>query len=294
MNKNTALCKALKLKNDEFYTRYEDVKNVLAEYKDFFKGKTIYCNCDSIKSNFWIYLCEQFDNFGLKKLIATHYINSPFWKGEKPYKLELEAGNLKKSPLKGNGDFSSKECIEFLKESDIIITNPPFSLMREFIKLLVSYDKKFLITGALTYLNTRAGFEVLNKLFIGHCGSMTFETNSDKVLKLGTSCWYTNLKKTKNKKLILTKKYDPKVYKKFDHIDCINVDKISEIPCDYNGYMGVPVTIFSYDLDQFEIISLTMDDVPCNRPITDFPNGSLNKKRMFKRVIIRNKSPVLI
>lgn len=282
MANNKNLHKASKEKNDEFYTQLTDIEKELKHYKDHFKDKVVFCNCDDPKwSNFYQFFFLNFEAFRLKKLIATHFDK------EKPtYKLVIDRENYMevknnekkpdKIPLKQNGDFRSDECIELLKESDIVVTNPPFSLFREYIAQIVKYDKKFLILGnnnALTYKET---FKLVkdNKLWMGYSVNKTMEfqlandySKWDKIDEKGKKygkvpaiSWFTNLShKKRTEDLILCKKYsgNEKDYINYANYDAINIDKVSEIPMDYDGYMGVPITFLDkYNPEQFEIIGL--------------------------------------
>ena len=263
-NKN--LTRAKKVKNDEFYTQYDDIEKECERYRDQFYGKIIYCNCDDPESsNFFLYFANNFKFFGLKKLITTHY------DAEKPtYKLELteemiEDGAVtaecaKKTPLKGNGDFRNQESIELLKEADIVITNPPFSLFREYVAQLIEYDKNFLIIGndnAITYKET---FKLIkdNKIWLGYTRVKEFVQPSGEVKKFGNIGWFTNLETEKrHQELILYKKYNPEEFPKYDNYDAIEVSKVVDIPQDYDGVMGVPITFLDkFNPEQFEIVGM--------------------------------------
>lgn len=283
MAQNNSLHKAKTAKNDEFYTQLNDVAKELYYYQDHFKGKTVFCNCDDPTwSAFWKYFHLNFEPMGLKKLIATHYDK------EKPtYKMEYEGGDDNdvevgvKTPLEGNGDFRNEECLKLLEESDIVVTNPPFSLFREYIATLIEYDKKFLIIGNPNAITYKEIFPLLkdNKMWLGmkpwsqemYFGvpeerkqwlienkkeGSAYVIRDGEVLGRASTIWFTNLDhKKRHEKLILWKQYTPKEYPKFDNYDVINVDKVAHIPCDYDGVMGVPITFFnSYNPEQFEII----------------------------------------
>lgn len=289
MAKNNNLHCAKKAKNDEFYTRLTDIEKELVHYKEFFKDKIVYCNCDDDEeSQFWKYFELCFEHLGLKKLIATHYDS------EKPtYKIELTKDingdgkvtkeDIVKTPLKSNGDFRSEECIELLKEADIVVTNPPFSLFREYIDQLIRYNKKFLIIGNPNAITYKEIFPLIkdNKLWVGYKSmgaDMLFTTSKEYEQELratkkegsgyriidgnfyarASAIWFTNLPtKKRNEELILFRKYDPVTYPTYDNYDAINVDKVADIPEDYNGVMGVPITFLdSYCPKQFEIIAL--------------------------------------
>ena len=262
MAKNSNLTKAKKEKNDEFYTQYDDIENELKHYKDYFKDKIVYCNCDNPEwSNFWKYFELCFEHLGLKKLVSTHYeIDKP------SYKLELEkiGGKLTKTktPLLQNGDFRSSECIEILKECDIVVTNPPFSLFREYVAQLIEYDKKFLIIGNQNAITYKEIFPLIkeNKIWISVSPrSMNF-IRPDGSIENVNAVWYTNLgHKKRHEKVILYKEYkgNESEYPKYDNYDAINVDKSKDIPKDYDGIMGVPISFLTKLCpDQFEIVGL--------------------------------------
>ncbi len=306
----TELKAARQAKKDEFYTQLSDIAKELKYYKPYFKDKVVFCNCDDpYESNFFKYFALNFNTFGLKKLIATCYNGSPIAGDELPllfeateeepkkiaYKVEITevkdyngdgAVNLADvqyliqndknvlSLLKGNGSFDSPECIELLKETDIVVTNPPFSLFREYLSLLDKYDKQFLIIGntnALTYKETFRMFQQ-DKIRTGYTNfnvGMFFQVPNDwekfhhlengkKMARVSTSCWFTNLPVAKhNEELILYKHYTPEEYPKYDNYDAINVNAYTDIPCDYDNVMGVPITFLDkFNPDQFEIIGL--------------------------------------
>ena len=279
MSGNKTLRNANRTKEDEFYTQLSDIEKELKHYIHYFKDKTIFCNCDDpIESNFWKYFELNFTRFGLKKLVSTHF------EEKKPsYKLEINrddngdglitSKDIVKTKLKQNGDFRSPECIEILKESDIIITNPPFSLFREYISQLIEYKKDFIIIGNQNALTYKEIFPLIkdNKVWLGYyCGDMEFVVpqyyepratryrvgeDGTKYRSLGNICWFTNLDTTKrHEDLLLYKTYNPEEYPKYDNYNAINVNKVNEIPIDYKGDMGVPITFLSkYNPNQFEI-----------------------------------------
>ena len=286
MAKNSNLSKAKTAKNDEFYTQMTDVEKELKHYKEHFKDKTILCNCDDpVHSAFWKYFHLNFNHLGLKKLISTHYLAQQFkWdlNAEKPYVMEYTGENDNdvtvgtKTYLKGDGDFRSAECIEFLKESDIVVTNPPFSLFREFVAILMKYEKKFIIIGNKNAITYKEFFPLLrdNKVWIGYNSVEKFIQPDNKIKKFGNIGWFTNLDiKKKHEKLVLWKNYNPEEFPKYDNYDAINVDKTSDIPIDYKGVMGVPITFLDkYNPEQFEIIDA--------RTITNIPQ-LINKQTML-------------
>lgn len=280
MVKNSELHKANKAKKDEFYTQLADIEKEMQIYTHHFRDKIIFCNCDDPEqSNFWKYFELNFEKLGLKKLIATHF------NYEKPtYKLEVYRAENKsrllnkiKTPLRQNGDFRSPESVAILKEADIVATNPPFSLFREYIDQLFEYNKKFIIVGnvnAITYKNVFPRIAG-NELWFGHSihsGDREFRVPEDypltaagsrvdengiKYVRIKGVRWFTNLDfKERHKDLILHAKYTPEKYPTYDNYDAINVDKTKEIPVDYNGVMGVPITFLDkYNPEQFEIVA---------------------------------------
>ena len=312
------LANAQSSKNDEFYTQMTDVEKELKHYKEHFNGKTILCNCDDpVHSAFWKYFHLNFNHLGLKKLISTHYLAQQFkWdlNAEKPYVMEYTGENDNdvnvgtKTYLKGDGDFRSVECIEFLKESDIVVTNPPFSLFREFVAILMKYEKKFIIWGNNNAITYKEIFPLLkdDKMWTGYMSNATcvFElpdfyekwdekttnemNNGRKYGKVTAITVFTNLEINKrHEKLILYKTYNPEEYPKYDNYNAINVDKVTDIPVDYKGVMGVPITFLNkYNPKQFEIIQLAASHgaVPCGIPNEA---GYLNGKWVYARILIQ-------
>ena len=278
---NANLHKAKDAKNDEFYTQLTDVAKELMHYKQHFKDKIVLCNCDDPTwSAFWKYFHLNFAELGLKKLISTHYD-----KNKPTYKMEYTGGDDNdievgvKTPLEGNGDFRNQECLDLLDECDIVVTNPPFSLFREYVAVLMEHKKKFIILGNMNALTYKEIFPLFrdNQLWYGasiHSGDRKFYVPDDYPLK-ASGCgidengkrfirvkgvrWFTNLDyPARHEKLILWKNYTPEEYPKYDNYDAINVDKVSEIPVDYDGVMGVPITFLDkYNPEQFEILGLT-------------------------------------
>lgn len=258
---NANLHKAKDSKNDEFYTQLTDVSKELMHYKQHFKNKIVLCNCDDPTwSAFWKYFHLNFAELGLKKLISTHYDRE-----KATYKMEYTGGDDNdievgvKTPLKGNGDFRNKECLDLIDEADIVVTNPPFSLFREYVAVLMEYNKKFLIIGNKNAITYKEFFPLLkdDKVWIGCNSPIEFSTPDGITKKLnGLTRWFTNLDVAKrHEKLILWKNYTPEEYPKYDNYDAINVDKVSEIPVDYDGVMGVPITFMDkHNPEQFEIV----------------------------------------
>ena len=324
MAKNDNLHKAKEAKNDEFYTQIGDIEKELKHYKEHFKGKTVFCNCDDPEwSNFWKYFHLNFGLLGLKKLITTHYDAS-----DPTYKMEYEGGNDSDTtigtitPLKQNGDFRSPECIELLNEADIVVTNPPFSLFREYVAQLMEYEKSFIIWGNNNAITYKEFFPLLkdNKVWLGYTANKTcvFQLSDDyqkwdekltaqmndghKYGKCPAISIFTNLDiKKRHEKLILYKKYIPEEYPICDNYEAINTSKVSEIPCDYEGVIGVPITFFDkYNPEQFEIVGMAAGnsratgfyyDVPYT-PHKDDRGGCfvVNGKRQYARILIRKKA----
>lgn len=270
---NTNLAKAKKEKNDEFYTRFEDIEAEVSKYKEYFKNKVVYLNCDNKeKSMFWKFFELNFDAFQLKKLIATYYSEiEPVY----AYKIELSEDGQKdivKTPLIGNGDFRSQECIDILKESDIVCTNPPFSLFREYVAQLMEYNKQFLIIGNQNAFTYKEIFPLIknNKIWMGITKPKEFfipaENGEGVVLSKkvsGIIRWFTNIpNKKRNEPMVLTATYAEGLnhredYPKYNNYDAIEVSKCKNIPCDYDGVMGVPITFLNdYCPEQFEIIDI--------------------------------------
>ena len=347
MAKNTALNKAAKAKNDEFYTRLVDIDYELKYYKPFFKNKVVLCNCDDpYESNFFKFFAMSFNILGLKKLIALSYTGSPVAqtqlslfeenkppKERTPYRAimaELNDYNgdgaanifdvewaLKNNgivkELEGDGDFRSSESIELLKQADIVVTNPPFSLFREFVAQLMKYEKKFLILGNKNAVTYKEIFPLImqNKMWIGVRNinqdfwftvpeGEAYEKIDDTGLKLKhiMACWYTNLEhKKRNEEMRFYERYydNPEKYPKYDNYYAIEVSKVDEIPGDYDGVMGVPVTFLDkYNPKQFEIIGCTESEGK------GFSNGLwdssskvaqplIRGKKVYKRIFIRRK-----
>ncbi len=329
------LAQAKDAKKDEFYTKLDDIAKELKNYRPYFKDKVVFCNCDDpYESNFFKYFALNFNALGLKKLIATCYNGSPIAGDELPLIFEIEESEPQKiaykveitevhdynndgainladvqyliqneknvlSVLKGNGSFDSPESIELLKEADIVVTNPPFSLFREFLSLLDKYNKQFIIIGntnALTYKETFKMFQE-DKIRTGYTNfnvGMFFQVpdtyekfhhieNGRKVARVSTSCWFTNLPVAKHSEdLILYKHYTPEEYPTYDNYDAINVNTYTDIPCDFDGAIGVPITFLDkYNPNQFEIVKF--------RKGNDDKDLSINGKCPYFRIIIKKK-----
>jgi hypothetical protein len=313
---NNNLNKAKSEKNDEFYTQLTDIEKELGHYKKHFKNKTVFCNCDDPEeSNFWNYFALNFEFLGLKKLVSTHY------EKEKPsYKLEIikdinADGKINKldtikTKLKQNGDFRSPECVEILKEADIVITNPPFSLFREYVAQLMEYEKKFVIIGSLNAITYKEIFKLIkaNKIWLGFKStsqSMFFKTKNEEYanrvsstrpegswwrningqvhIGINNSCWFTNLDiKKRHEDAILYRTYNSNDYPKYDNYNAINVNTIKDIPMDYKGAIGVPITFLDkYNPEQFEIVRFRKGD--------DEKDLNINGKHPYFRILIKNK-----
>lgn len=266
MSKNNNLHAAKTAKNDEFYTRFEDINDEINReehgYVKHFKDSVVYCNCDDPEeSNFWKFFKIRFRFFQMKKLIATHYSAD---KGAS-YKLEYDGESVVKTELKGNGDFRSEECVELLKESDVVVTNPPFSLFREFMELLMKYNKKFAIIGNKNAITYKEIFPLIkdNKLWLGYENPSKFITPSGEVTTQvqGLCRWFTNLDIPKRHVPINSKwKFETGIkmgiYQKYDNYDAWNVDKVAQIPGDYDGVLGVPITFLDrFCPEEFEIVN---------------------------------------
>ena len=313
---NSALSAAVKAKKDEFYTQLTDIEKEMRYYRKHFKGKTVLCNCDDpFESNFFKYFVLNFNRLGLKKLIATCYATSPIANQQlslfdvvggdeeqrnKPYKAVVtkvydvtgdggvdmfDVAELFKqhenelTELQGDGDFRSKECLALLDEADIVVTNPPFSLFREYVSVLMEHEKHFIIIGNVNAITYKEVFPLImkNRLWFGasiHSGDRKFYVPDDyplnaagcgvdedgrRFIRVKGVRWYTNLDlKQRHEEMILVKRYSPTAYQRYDNYDAINVDKTSDIPCDYAGTMGVPITFLDkYSPDQFEILGIT-------------------------------------
>lgn len=287
--KNENLHKAKVAKNDEFYTRLQDIENELRHYRNHFKGKVVYCNCDDAReSNFFKYFSLSFEFLGLKKLIATGYKENGkgvalVYEGDKNGNRNVDDEEINVTELNGNGDFRSEECIEFLKEADIVVTNPPFSLFREYVAQLMQYGKKFLIIGNMNAITYKEIFPYIknNELWLGITSVKDFIQPNGEIKKFGNICWLTNLEhKKRNEELILYKSYNPTEYPKYDNYNAIEVSKVAEIPMDYEGVMGVPISFLDkYCPNQFRIVKFRKGD--------DGKDLSVNGKCPYFRILIQ-------
>ena len=290
MATNANLHKAKGAKNDEFYTQLTDVSKELMHYKQHFKDKIVLCNCDNPTwSAFWKYFHLNFAELGLKKLISTHYD-----KNEPTYKMEYTGGDDNdidvgvKTPLEGNGDFRNKECLDLLDECDIVVTNPPFSLFREYVAILMEHEKKFLIIGSLNAVKYSECFPFImnNQMWLGNNNVHVFMQPDGTVKKFGNINWYTNLDFAKrHEKIILWKEYNDKEYPKYETYDAIEVSKVTNIPVNYGGIMGVPISFLDkYNPEQFEIVGEFNHG---SDNIFDLAKPIINGKELFPRIAIR-------
>lgn len=251
---NAALTRAKREKNDEFYTQKKDIENELIHYHNHLKDKIVYCNCDDYrKSKFVEYFMENFDKIGLKKLVSTGFSKD----GQGTYS-EYDGTVFKTGFLSGNGDALGEECTEILKQADVVVTNCPFSLFRKYVLHLMKYGKKFLIIGNKNAITYKEIFPYIknNELWLGMNWVKDFVQPNGEVKKFGNICWYTNIGHSRrNTELDLYKKYSADEYPKYDNYDAIEVSKVSEIPMDYEGVMGIPITFLDkYCPTQFEIV----------------------------------------
>ena len=332
-NTNLNLRKASTAKKDEFYTQLSDIERELKHYKKHFKDKVVLCNCDDPRvSNFFHFFSYNFEKLGLKKLIATCYKSQDSdlfsqnnseraiyleYTGDKNGNNVPDVSEIGIKHLQGDGDFRSKECIELLKQADIVVTNPPFSLFREYVAQLVEHKKKFVIIGNLNALTYRDIFKLIkeDKLWFGHSihsGDREFRVPQDyplnaagsrvdedgnKYIRVKGVRWFTNLDYTeRHEDLLLYKTYNPEEYPTYDNYEAINVNVTKEIPMDYPGVMGVPITyIDKYNPDQFEILGMA-SSAGYNAEIVGIPfmgdkdaRPLINGKNTYARVFIKNK-----
>ena len=321
MAKNTNLTDAKKAKNDEFYTRIEDIEKELKHYKDFFRGKVVFCNCgDAIHHNFGKYFSMNFEHLGLKKLICTSFEMDgshgkvAIYEGNKNGNYITDSDEWTTYKLEGNGDFRSAECVELLKQSDVVVTNPPFSLFRDFVAQLVKYDKKFLIIGNMNAITYKEIFPLIkdNKIWLGvsiksgdrkfyvpdnyplNASGCGIDENGKRFIRVKGVRWFTNIEDANcNLPLDLYKKYNPKDYPKYDNYDAINVNKTKDIPMDYDGVMGVPITFLDkYCPTQFEIVGFTSSSRECTYGQligNATTRAMIGGKKIYARILIRRK-----
>ena len=321
---HSMLTSAKTSKKDEFYTQLSDIERELKHYKTHFKDKVVLCNCDDpFISNFFNYFALNFEKLGLKKLITTCFKSQNMdlfstndseqaiyleYTGDKNGNNVPDAEEIGVKPLKSDGDFRSKECIELLKEADIVVTNPPFSLFREYVAQLIEYDKKFLIVGNINAISYKEIFKIIkeNKAWLGvnmgrgisgfivpkhyelYGSEARLDENGNRIVATNNCLWLTNLDTTKrHEDIILYKKYTPEEFPNYDNYDAINIDKTKDIPMDYKGIMGVPITFLDkFNPDQFEIIgqmaTTKIDEFNFGYP---YVNGS----KIYARILIKNK-----
>ena len=321
LNKN--LHKAKNNKKDEFYTQLSDIENELKHYKNHFKNKVVYCNCDDPRmSNFFHYFSYNFEDLGLKKLITTCYQNQHrdlFSQHDSERAIYLEyVGDTNKNKvpdleeigiqtLKGDGDFRSDESIALLQQADIVVTNPPFSLFRDYVAQLIKYNKKFVIIGHQNAITYKEIFPLIkeNKMWLGfgfrggaghfisnYEDTATANDRKEGMIRVSGVHWFTNLDIAKrHEDLILYKAYTQEDYPKYDNYDAINVNKTKEIPMDYPGAMGVPITFLDkYNPEQFEILGCSYSyGRPKGWDTSINMSGTINGKSIYKRLLIKNK-----
>lgn len=327
-NKNSNLHSAKKEKNDEFYTNIDDINNELKHYKTFFRDKIVYLPCDKVfnigRSEFVNYFIYHFKELGLKQLICTQYTPNGNglkkelnWEGGMRFDYNGEYGDITTAdetmfnvtPLKGDGSFDSEECKEIMKNCDIVVTNPPFSLFRDFIKQIMDFNKKFLIISNENAITYKEVFPYIknNQMWMGYTKPKEFATQlqyveddkkqyiQDGVVyqKFGNICWFTNLEHNKRKELLyINQKYSENKYPKYDNYNAIEVGKVKDIPIDYNGVMGVPISFLDkYCPTQFQIVGITENADYLKELYIDgnekYDRPYLNSKRMYSRLLIR-------
>ena len=317
MGDTAGLNAAKKAKKDEFYTQRVDIENELRHYKSHFKGKVVLCNCDDPReSEFFKYFTENFEKLGLKRLIATCYKSQDvdlfsqgdceravyqIYEGDKNGNMTVDDDEVSVRYLEGDGDFRSAECIEILKQADIVVTNPPFSLFREYVSQLVKYDKKFLIVGHQNAIKYKEVFPLIkaNKIWLGYGfrgnaayfksrykDVATASDHRDGMIRVSGVMWFTNLEISKRyEKLTLYKKYTPEEYPKYENFDAINVNVTADIPYDYYGAMGVPITFMDkYCPEQFEIIGVGIANLGLECGVQPYrPEHKRYRKEVQKR-----------
>lgn len=295
MTKNTNLHSAKRAKNDEFYTRLEDVEAELQHYPNAFRGKVVYLNCDDERSAFWKYFSQHFEELGLKELVATKYPEGLL------FRLKTVGGTVEVVDMEGDGDFRSPECIEVLKRSDIVVTNPPFSLFRTLIEQLSEHGKEFLLLGNLNAVTYKEVWPLIQggELWLGGTPSyLAFRVPADSPPKstrfwvdeegckwrsLGNGAWVTNLDcRRRHQPLPLTEKYTSEDFPKYSNYDAIEVSRVKDIPVDYPGVMGVPITFLGkWNPDQFEIVGFYYGDDGQILRLTDYIP--------YRRILIRRR-----
>lgn len=317
MATNKGLNQANRAKKDEFYTQLSDIENEVRHYRPHFAGKTVLCNCDDPRiSNFFHYFAYNFEHLGLKRLITVCYKNQTpdlfsmntceraIWldyRGDRNGNHVPDPKEIGIRELQGDGDFRSEECIALLKQADIVVTNPPFSLFREYLGQLMEYGKQFLIIGHQNAIHYKEVFPLIRdgKIWLGYGfkgGAGHFISkykdvavagdHREGMIRVSGVTWFTNLDIPKrHEEIILYKRYTPEEYPEYDNYEAINVDKTANIPMDYEGIMGVPISFLGkYDPEQFEILGTSTSDMPKGAPY-------VNGKRIYERILIRNKKP---
>lgn len=335
--KNTSFQRAKAAKEDEFYTQLSDIERELKHYRTHFKDKVVYCNCDDPRvSNFFHYFSYNFEKLGLKKLITSTYKSQQWdlfsqndseeaiyleYEGDKHHNMVPAPEDIGIKPLKSDGDFRSAESTELLKQADIVVTNPPFSLFREFVLHLMKHDKQFVIVGNQNAITYKEIFQLIqaNEIWLGtQSGDMAFrvpdyyppratrfwvDEDGQKWRSLGNACWFTNLDFDKrHEELILYKPYRPEDYPTYANYDAIEVGRFADIPADYPGAMGVPVTFLSHhNPDQFDILG---NSRTLGVPISSIaPKGTYEQggprfylsnrdgtyRRMYDRIVIKRR-----
>lgn len=337
MGGTKVLTEAKRAKKDEFYTQRVDIENELRHYKSHFAGKVVLCNCDDPRqSEFFKYFAENFEKLKLKRLIAVCYKSQDVdlfsqgdceraikqvYEGDKNGNMIVDDDEVGVFNLKGDGDFRSAECIEILKEADIVVTNPPFSLFREYLAQLMKFDKKFLIIGNVTAVTHSELFSYIrdNRIWLGasiHSGDRKFgvpegyplnaagcgiDENGKRFIRVKGVRWFTNLDYPQRHEILpLYKRYTPNEFPKYDNYDAINVDKTSDIPYDYDGIMGVPITfIDKYNPEQFELIGIGRGDLGREIGVKKNARGRTDLQLTiegkvtwpFQRILIRRRKP---
>ncbi len=357
MSNNRTFENARKEKQDEFYTQLTDIEKEMRHYRKHFKDKTVFCNCDDpFESNFFKYFVLNFNRLGLKKLIATCYTGSPIANRQlslfdvlgdtedhsnRPYKAVVttvydktgdggvdmldvaelfRSGENQLTELEGDGDFRSPECLALLDEADIVVTNPPFSLFREYVALLLSHKKSFIIIGSQNAITYKEIFPLLknNSIWLGYnSGDMSFRVPSyyepretrywedesgQKWRSMGNIAWYTNLDlKRRHEKMILVKRYSSDLYHHYDNYEGIDVESLEQIPCNYTGVMGVPLTIMqTHNPEQFDIVGFGKGELAKSIGVQKNHRGRADlaytladgsHKCPFGRILVKNKHP---
>lgn len=331
--KNSNLHNAKRAKNDEFYTQLTDIEKEMRHYVDFFKGKVVYCNCDDAReSNFFKYFSDRFEELGLKKLITTGYKEEGkgvalIYEGDKNGNRMVEDSEIIIRELEGNGDFRSEECIEFLKEADVVVTNPPFSLFREYVAQLMEYGKKFIVLANNNAVTYKEFFPYIKngKVWLGRTlftGKMPFfkvpddyplenarfEKRADGLYKqVNAICWFTNVPNDSNREQLITNcRYSTEDYPKYDNYDAIECGRMEKLPMDYKGVIGIPITGLKYlwsdgklhiEIDgvdtQFEIVGWSRHndlDMDGGYWLGGCNDATINGKQVYRRILIRKLS----